>query len=52
LNIEKILAYVGVAQSIDGYDEQKVVYDFLVEKAKKSGDSKRYDAIKATGPPP
>ncbi|MHA2318584.1 MAG: alpha/beta fold hydrolase [Candidatus Hodarchaeales archaeon] len=49
---EKIHAYVGVAQSIDGYDEQKVVYDFLVEEAKKSGNSKRYNAIKATGPPP
>jgi pimeloyl-ACP methyl ester carboxylesterase len=49
---EKIHAYVGVAQSIDGYEEQKVVYDFLVEEAKKSGNSKKFKAIKATGPPP
>ncbi len=49
---EKIHAYVGVSQSIDGYDEQKVAYDFLLEQAEKTGDLKRYTAIKAIGPPP
>ncbi|MFX0087314.1 MAG: alpha/beta fold hydrolase [Candidatus Hodarchaeota archaeon] len=49
---EKVYAYVGVAQSIDGYDEQKVAYDFVLEQAEKAGDLSRYNAIKAIGPPP
>jgi pimeloyl-ACP methyl ester carboxylesterase len=49
---EKIHAYVGVSQSIDGYDEQKVAYDFILEQAEKIGDISRYNAIKAIGPPP
>jgi pimeloyl-ACP methyl ester carboxylesterase len=49
---EKIHAYVGVAQSIDGYDEQKVAYDFIVEEAEKSGDVGKQNVIKAIGPPP
>jgi pimeloyl-ACP methyl ester carboxylesterase len=49
---EKIHAYIGVSQSIDGYDEQKVAYDFIVEEAEKSRDLSRYNAIKAIGPPP
>ena len=49
---EKVYAYVGVGQSIDGYDEQKVAYDFVLEQAKKTGDQRRYNTIKALGPPP
>ncbi|MHA2347336.1 MAG: alpha/beta fold hydrolase, partial [Candidatus Hodarchaeales archaeon] len=49
---EKVYAYIGVSQSIDGYEEQKVAYDFIVEEAEKSGDLSRYNAIKAIGPPP
>jgi pimeloyl-ACP methyl ester carboxylesterase len=49
---EKVYAYVGVAQSVDGFDEQKVAYDFILEQAEKSGDLSRYNAIKAIGPPP
>ncbi len=49
---EKIHAYVGVAQSIDGYDEQKVAYDFLLEQTEKAGDLNRYNTIKTIGPPP
>jgi pimeloyl-ACP methyl ester carboxylesterase len=49
---EKVYAYVGVGQSIDGYDEQKVAYDFILEQSRKLGDLSRYNAIKAIGPPP
>ncbi|MHA2095574.1 MAG: alpha/beta fold hydrolase [Candidatus Hodarchaeales archaeon] len=49
---EKIRAYVGVAQSIDGYEEQKVAFNFIIEEAKQSGDRNRYKAIKTIGPPP
>jgi len=49
---EKIRAYVGVAQVINEYEQQKVSYDFLVEEAEKSGDVGRQNAIKAIGPPP
>jgi len=49
---EKIHAYVGVAQIINEYEQQKVSYDFIVEEAEKSGDVGRQNAIKAIGPPP
>jgi len=49
---EKIHAYVGVAQVINEYEQEKVSYDFLVEEAEKSGDVGRQNAIKAIGPPP
>ncbi len=49
---EKIHAYVGVAQVINEYEQQKVSYDFIVEEAKKSGDIGRQNTIKAIGPPP
>jgi pimeloyl-ACP methyl ester carboxylesterase len=49
---EKIHAYVGVAQIINDYEQQKVSYDFIVEEAEKSGDVGRQNAIKAIGPPP
>ncbi|MHA2029695.1 MAG: alpha/beta fold hydrolase [Candidatus Kariarchaeaceae archaeon] len=49
---EKVYAYVGVGQSIDGYDEQKAAYDFVLEQAEKTGDLSRYNVIKAIGPPP
>jgi pimeloyl-ACP methyl ester carboxylesterase len=49
---EKIYAYVGVAQIINDYEGERISYDFLVEKAKKSGDLKRLNAIKAIGLPP
>ena len=49
---EKIHAYVGVAQIINEYEQQKISYNFLVEEAEKSGDSGRQNAIKTIGPPP
>jgi len=49
---EKIHSYVGVAQVINEYEQQKVSYDFLVEEAEKSGDVKKQKAIKAIDPPP
>jgi len=49
---EKIHAYVGVAQIINEYEQQKTSYNFIVEEAEKSGDIKKQKAIKAIGPPP
>jgi proline iminopeptidase len=49
---EKIHAYVGVAQVINEYEQQKVSYGFSVEEAEKAGDVGRQNAIKAIGPPP
>ncbi|MFX1594225.1 MAG: alpha/beta fold hydrolase, partial [Promethearchaeota archaeon] len=49
---EKIYAYVGVAQIINDYEGERRSYDFLVEKAEKSGDIKKLNAIKAIGLPP
>jgi pimeloyl-ACP methyl ester carboxylesterase len=49
---EKIYAYIGVAQVVDEFEQQKVIYNFLIDKAEKSGDQKRKNAIKTIGPPP
>ncbi|MHC5073273.1 MAG: alpha/beta fold hydrolase [Planctomycetota bacterium] len=49
---EKIYAYVGVGQIINDYEQLKISYNFIVEEAKKSGDVKVHNAIKAIGPPP
>ena len=49
---EKIYAYVGVAQVINESEQHKVSYDFLVEKAEKSGDVSRQNAVNTIGPPP
>jgi pimeloyl-ACP methyl ester carboxylesterase len=49
---DKIYAYVGVAQIVNGYEQQKTIYDFVLEEAEKSNDVRRQDAIKAIGPPP
>lgn len=49
---EKIHAYVGIAQIINDADQQKLSYNFIVEEAKKSGDVKKQNAIKALGTPP
>ncbi|MHA1935641.1 MAG: alpha/beta fold hydrolase [Candidatus Thorarchaeota archaeon] len=49
---EKIYAYVGVAQVINDYEQQRISYDFVVEEAERSGNVKHQIAIKAIGPPP
>ncbi|MFW9993764.1 MAG: alpha/beta fold hydrolase [Candidatus Odinarchaeota archaeon] len=49
---EKIYAYVGVAQVINDYEQQKVSYDFIVEEAEKSRDTGKQKAIKTMEPPP
>ena len=49
---EKIHAYVGVAQVINEYEQQKVSYNFIAKEAEKSQDSGRQNAIQAIGPPP
>lgn len=47
-----IHAYVGVAQIINHYKQQKISYDIVLKEAEKSGDIKIVNAIKAVGPPP
>ncbi|MHA1995952.1 MAG: alpha/beta fold hydrolase, partial [Candidatus Hodarchaeales archaeon] len=49
---EKIHAYVGVAQQLNIYEQERVSYDFIIEKAIKTGDVSRQKAIKAIGLPP
>jgi pimeloyl-ACP methyl ester carboxylesterase len=49
---EKIYAYIGVAQILNDHEGERISYDFLLEKANKSGDIKNLDAIKAIGLPP
>ena len=49
---EKIHAYVGVAQVINDYEQERQSYEFKVEEAEKSRDVKKQAAIKAIGPPP
>ena len=49
---EKIHAYVGVAQVINDYEQQRISYDFAVEEAAKSGDVGIQEALEAIGPPP
>lgn len=49
---EKIHAYVGVAQVVNEHERQRIAFDFVLEKAEKSGDVKRQSAIRAIGPPP
>jgi pimeloyl-ACP methyl ester carboxylesterase len=49
---EKIYAYVGVAQVINDYEQEKISYNFIIEEAEKSGDLKKQRSIKAIGLPP
>ncbi len=49
---EKIHAYVGVGQIINDFEQQKLSYNYIVEKAEKSGDIKKQIAIKTLGSPP
>ena len=49
---EKIHAYVGVAQIVNHYEQQRLSYNFIVEEAKKSGNKKIQNDIKAIGSPP
>lgn len=49
---EKIHAYVGVAQVINEYEQQKVSYNFLLEQTEKSGSAAKRKSVEAIGPPP
>ena len=49
---EKVHAYVGVAQVINDYEQQRISYDFIVEEAEASGKVRIQNAIKELGPPP
>jgi pimeloyl-ACP methyl ester carboxylesterase len=49
---EKIYAYVGVGQIINDYEQQKISYNYILEKAQLSTSKNNQRAIKALGPPP
>jgi pimeloyl-ACP methyl ester carboxylesterase len=49
---EKIQAYVGVAQIVNDYEQHRISYDFTLEQARRTGDTKRQAAIEAIGLPP
>ena len=49
---EKIFAYVGVGQIINDYEQQKLSYNYILEKAQISPNKNKQRAIKALGPPP
>jgi pimeloyl-ACP methyl ester carboxylesterase len=49
---EKLYAYVGVGQIINDLEQQRIRYEFILEKSEKSKDIKIHDKIKAIGPPP
>jgi pimeloyl-ACP methyl ester carboxylesterase len=49
---EKIHAYIGIAQQLNTYEQERVSYDFILKEAIKTGDVSRQKAIKAIGPPP
>lgn len=49
---DKIHAYVGVGQIINDYEQQKLSYNYILEKAQLSSNKKKQRAIKALGPPP
>jgi pimeloyl-ACP methyl ester carboxylesterase len=49
---EKVHAYVGISQIVNDYEQQRISYEFVVEKADKAGDKKTRLAIEAIGLPP
>ncbi|NAY90968.1 alpha/beta fold hydrolase [Muricauda sp. JGD-17] len=49
---EKIHAYVGVAQIINDFEQQRISYEYIVEESAKTGDTKKINTIKSLGPPP
>lgn len=49
---EKIHAYVGVGQIVNEREQIKLAYNFIIDKAEKSGDVKIINALEAIGPPP
>jgi pimeloyl-ACP methyl ester carboxylesterase len=49
---EKLHAYVGVGQIINEYERQQIWYNFVLEEAEKTGDTKTQNEIKEIGPPP
>jgi len=49
---EKLYAYVGVSQIINDHEHEQISYEFVVEEAERSGNTKHQNAIKAIGPPP
>jgi pimeloyl-ACP methyl ester carboxylesterase len=49
---EKLYAYVGVAQVVNDYEQQKTSFEFVVREAEKAGDVRAQNALRALGPPP
>ncbi|MDR3644738.1 MAG: alpha/beta hydrolase [Clostridia bacterium] len=44
-------AYVGYGQVVDGFLNEQLTYDFVLEKAKAAGDAKALRALAKIGPP-
>ena len=49
---EKLYAYVGVAQIVNDYEQNRILYEFLLERTASDGDTRRQSEIEAIGPPP
>jgi pimeloyl-ACP methyl ester carboxylesterase len=49
---EKLHAYVGVSQIINDYEQHRIIHSFVLEQARRTGDTKIESAIAAIGPPP
>lgn len=48
---EKIAAYVGFGQVVDGAKNEQISYDFAMTEAVKAGDEKSIAILKRVGPP-
>ncbi len=48
---EKIAAYVGFGQVVDGAKNEEISYDFAMAEAVKAGDEKAIATLKKVGPP-
>ncbi len=48
---EKIAAYVGFGQVVDGAKNEEISYDFAMTEAVKAGDEKAIATLKKVGPP-
>lgn len=48
---EHIQAYVGFGQVVNGFLNEAITYDFVLNQAKEAGDQKALDTLKRIGPP-
>jgi pimeloyl-ACP methyl ester carboxylesterase len=48
---EKIAGYVGSGQSVNGIENERISYEYALEKAKEANDIKSVDLLEEYGPP-